>query len=449
MNLTSKTILIFSTLCLLMVANHVRADRALIIAEDEYPTLTNADLENAGKNSAPRIARLLETYQFSSANVTTLINARATKADILRELDNACRLITPGERFVFYFFGHGGKAFNKPVLLPYDARMDSGTNDLDRDTLGAKLKAIALKGCPTTCLLDSCSSEGMITTAHRLETASARKALYFHRPKLNGRLENFVEVNEQADNNDGGVCYFVASKSQEQAYADEIEGKMVGLFTYSLDKHLVKSAPWGDIHRAVSTRVSKLSEDLQHPVLSEGYQDKLPFGKGAAPHPKPVDSIESLMNTDNENRTVFNLRMDLNKARLAVGEQFRYTASSSKSGYLLVLTRNSEGKIEVLFPSKKDSSITGITASVPRQLPRWYCDRTGTEHAKAFLFNSKEKLEAVLDMFKSTAPIFSEGAGKYSPGSGVRAGDIKPVEDIDVNEFYTISITLEIYQIKL
>lgn len=433
----------------------VQADRALVVVVDQYPGLVDANLEGAGTNSVPLVKRMLVSRGIPEAGIKVLENTEATRANVLQALQEAKAQIAAGERFVFYFLGHGGRAFDRPVILPHDATMDASSPDIDNATLAAHLKAIRDKGCATTALLDSCFSEGMIATANSQEsfrTHPRRRALFYNRPRLQGRQERIVRVNGKDGNEGSGVCYFVASARTEQAFADVVEGRMVGLFTHALSQRLTTPSQeaWGDVHRQVTASVANATEDTQHPVLSEGWFKITPFGRGEGPAPKPVFDLEQLMNTDRVDHGKLSLAMTPNKARLEVMERFSLEAVSGSGGYLLLLSRTTGGSIEVLFPSSLRSENARILPGVPVRLPEdgfFASDREGTERAKAFLFPTREAAEEVLSRLRkqaqqsSTILSGSANRSKRVGDTGIWAADIKIVGS---GEFFTSSITLEI-----
>ena len=152
-----------------------QADQALIVAVDQYPGLTDAGLDNAAVNSAPLIKQALIARNFPNKNIIVLLNADATQAKVLGALDHVARTISQGERFVFYFLGHGGNTLDVPVLLPYDATMASGSPDITKPALSKRLNAVAEKGGQVTVLLDSCFAAGLIQSSTSKEAEMSQR----------------------------------------------------------------------------------------------------------------------------------------------------------------------------------------------------------------------------------------------------------------------------------
>ena len=104
--------------------------RALIVAIGSYPT-------NSGWNklSSANDARLMRTILisqgFKDSDISTLLDEKATKANILKALENLIVQSQKGDVVVFHFSGHGQQIADKngdeldgydESLIPYDAR---------------------------------------------------------------------------------------------------------------------------------------------------------------------------------------------------------------------------------------------------------------------------------------------------------------------------------------
>ena len=104
--------------------------RALIVAIGSYP-------ENSGWNklSSANDARLMRTILisqgFKGSNINSLLDEKATKANILKSLENLIVQSQKGDVVAFHFSGHGQQIADKngdeldgddEALIPYDAR---------------------------------------------------------------------------------------------------------------------------------------------------------------------------------------------------------------------------------------------------------------------------------------------------------------------------------------
>ena len=148
--------------------------RALIVAIGSYPA-------NSGWNklSSANDARLMRTILlqkgFEDKNITILLDERATKANILKSLENMITQSNKNDVVVFHFSGHGQQITDKngdeldgydEALIPYDARKTEsaqykGDKHLTDDELNGVLyrmrEKVGAKG-DVIFILDACHS---------------------------------------------------------------------------------------------------------------------------------------------------------------------------------------------------------------------------------------------------------------------------------------------------
>lgn len=126
-------------------------------------------------NDVPLIKQSLLSQGFEEKNITTLIDAEATKLGIITALEKLTAKIKPGDIVVFHYSGHGQQIFDDngdevdgkdEALVPYDAWVRytfnyKGENHLRDDELGTILANFRNKLGKTGQLmvvLDSCHS---------------------------------------------------------------------------------------------------------------------------------------------------------------------------------------------------------------------------------------------------------------------------------------------------
>lgn len=155
-----RTLLIGATL--LASASTFAAERiALLVAVDEYPALKGQP-QLAGAAEDLNLAQsLLKGYQFGS--VGTLLGPQATKAAVLKGLNDLAAKASAGDHVVFYFSGRGGKArVGQDTLIatlsPYDATKASGSSDVPVTALEEFSKKVRLAGATPVIILDACWS---------------------------------------------------------------------------------------------------------------------------------------------------------------------------------------------------------------------------------------------------------------------------------------------------
>jgi hypothetical protein len=148
--------------------------RALIVAIGTYPT--NSGWPNiSSANDAILMRTTLQSQDFNAKNITTLADDKATKANIIRSLENLIAQSTVGDAVVFHFSGHGQQIADQngdelddydEALIPYDAQKlvsakYHGENHLRDDELNRFLFRLREKIGPTgdvLFLLDACHS---------------------------------------------------------------------------------------------------------------------------------------------------------------------------------------------------------------------------------------------------------------------------------------------------
>jgi len=145
--------------------NWYKNQTALLVGIDSYKNQNIPRLENA-VNDAEALA---DIFNGMGIKVTTLYNEKATKRNILKELQRIERSGGKQDSFIFYFAGHGqGLTMQnykkKGYIIPYDAAIDlSSTSVIDysEETIALdSLRNISqnLKSRHIALLLDSCFS---------------------------------------------------------------------------------------------------------------------------------------------------------------------------------------------------------------------------------------------------------------------------------------------------
>jgi uncharacterized caspase-like protein len=167
------------------------AKHALCVGINTYPDGNNL---NGCLNDANAWAALLtQHFGFPQANVKLLLEAQATKANIMAGLESLLAGARPGDVLVFTNSSHGTYVADKSgdeaydeAICPYDC--DKGVkylvlDDELRKLFGAKLKA----GVSMTVISDSCHS-GSLTRAVVGEGPDNRRARFLN-PKVIGLRE--------------------------------------------------------------------------------------------------------------------------------------------------------------------------------------------------------------------------------------------------------------------
>ncbi|MFZ4507731.1 MAG: caspase family protein [Fimbriimonas sp.] len=129
------------------------------MAVDDYPALKSQP-KLAGAKEDLRVAQAF-VAGYGANDIRSLVQGEATKAKILAELTAIAGRASKGDSVVFYFSGRGGRArfeqdLLQPSLAPFDAQLDTGSNDILMSELEAWSKSLDEKGCRAVLILDAC-----------------------------------------------------------------------------------------------------------------------------------------------------------------------------------------------------------------------------------------------------------------------------------------------------
>ena len=414
---------LLGVLSLAAVLPAARADQAIVVGINHYPNLPKADLKGC-VNDATHMKAALAKFGFQ---VTLLTDGQATKQGVLSALQNAAAHMRPDEQFAFYFAGHGttGKDKNANLLLA-DALVGSEANDLGAKDLYQQIATIPAKS--RTVMLDSCFSGGMLRSSRELtvgrKTFHTRGYLRPDQRTEEGTSRDLVLVNKAdsnqnvAETNDSApVCYFTASRENEQSGEDTIDGQPQGVFTHYLANQLgSKTASWGDVQKGVGAQVSSYTQDQQHPTLSAGYDTAPVLGKtpkgGAAPAStqSAATSLWDAYNADHANPFHVLITMDPDQTSVHVNDKLSFAINAGVKGYLLILEHGVSGNVNLLFPQSKNAADalveSGRVVTIPSNPDQKFApDKTGTERIKVLLFSSQAGAAALLDKMPDTLSL--------------------------------------------
>lgn len=397
------------------------ADTAIVVGVNTYTKLPGGSNLRGCIPDALRMAESLKKYGFT---VKTITDGEATRAGILDALKNSGN--KPGERFVFYFAGHGTNVGGgNAVILPSDASVDASDFDLRADDLRSAVMAVPASN--RTIILDSCFSGGM------LRAKSARyglKTRFFQRPTSSTRPISVNRLQKRGDGTKdlirdsrkdpvvnpikpgGAPCYIVAAAPNEKAAEDLFNGEAHDVFTKFLTDRLGGATEkWDAVITDVAGKAADYLDDTQHPEMSPQFRDQSVFaagGGGSAPDPKPdpkpmppmPSSLWELYNKDRPDPASVQALLTPDTATNKIGDKLTLTAQVGRAGYLVVIERGTSGSVNLLFPEKPQVD-AAKTAGGPITLGVFRPDQEGDERVKAILFEKEEDAKALLDAFGS------------------------------------------------
>ncbi len=440
-------------LCGALTAGPVQADRAVVIGVNEYPKLAQGSNLEGCVNDAKGIERTLTAQGFE---VVSLVNEQASRSGIMDALARMKTLARPDERFVFYFAGHGTVATDgASTLMPGDASEKDERSDIGRDELYQAILAIPARS--RTALLDACFSGGLSRKGigHRVKKTRAYRRGGGAAAPLRRDLEAGTDSNDHIA---GGaeILYFTASLANQTSGEDDFEGTRGGVFTHFLTARLQKSNPqtlWNEVQKDVTGEVADYMDQTQTPKLSpaeysgrrvfEGRDMPKPDPKiEPKPNPKPDVKPEpkrTVWDDFNEDRTEasqFSLTMAPAQNTVKVGQTFHFEVKSAQSGWLVLLEKDTDGKVYLLSPRAGSLGSGPIDANAAVRLPRdaehdYTADAHGVERVKAILFTSEENAQALIKAF---------------PADGVEPRKMRRILETSSlrQSFYTFGLTFDV-----
>lgn len=234
---------------------------ALVIGISHYQNLPASAQLNYPEVDAKSIYSTLisaQGGQFPAEHVHLLVGDQATRASVLRELEQwLATTTTPNDRVVIYFAGHGFISDGKGYLAPYDIDLHNiaGTA-IPMDLLG-RLIGSTIKGKWKVLLSDACHS-GAITP----ETDP-------------GKLNQFLlDLNES-------IFSLTASRDRERSFESADWGGGHGIFTYYVVQGLSGAADANgdgvvtadELAEYVRTNVRAATNAQQNPTSDRGSFD--------------------------------------------------------------------------------------------------------------------------------------------------------------------------------
>lgn len=418
------------------------SDHALVIGVGQYPSLKRSELKGP-RQDAEEFAAFLKSKGFE---VTLLLDSLATRGGILSKLEELSKNEEPLGKFVFYFAGHGTRSSSgDSALLPYDAEDSSPGQDIRSKDLAAAVRAIPASS--RTLVLDSCFSGGMLyssksigrtwTSRYYVRNPVGSKGLDVQPVESSAAVDPVLSVSSD-------LCYVAASRHNEQAHEDVIEGRTRGIFTYYLLSSL-KAEPksWGSVQSTVSSQVARHTDDLQHPSLSRGYSSTPMFQPRQEETAAPAlgETLLDQYTIDHFDPERLRLTMDPNVTTLRVGDRLRFYARVGASGYLVLLERGTSGKIQLLRPlageGVEDCRVDeGDIVRIPPAGRSFAPDAVGHERIKGILFSNREQAAALIEAFPRAA---SKGFDVIEAAQvPVKASESGP------SEFYTADFLFEV-----
>lgn len=177
-----------------LMANAASQRSALLVGVGNYADTNKPYLQLKGPpNDVQAMEQALKKWGFD--RIIVLQDAQATRAAILKALDDLVKNAKPGDHVLFYFSGHGTSSEDPKLgtnlalphtagaLVPYDARRDGDAAAqrksllIGREDLRPRFQQLDDKRVPLTAWIDACFSEN---STHALAGLTPRAAPGFN-----------------------------------------------------------------------------------------------------------------------------------------------------------------------------------------------------------------------------------------------------------------------------
>ncbi len=357
---------------------------ALLVGINDYQYAR--DLQGSLNDIAQIREVLVKELGFSENRIETLIDAQATKANILAALARVAERSRAGDSFFWYYSGHGFMSLDEDgdeavddaedrydeVLVPFDGRpwpreraTDPNPTMLRDDEIARSLAD--LTGRKVVVFFDSCHS-GSGTRA--VGDAESRSLYEGYLPPEAPKTRGIKRSRETLDLS--GSMVFVSAASPVQTASDlgEFEGRRHGAFTASLLRSIRAAGPgW---QRTVSWE--GLHRQIQQDMLSHGFASQTPtfrstngLGKRTVDqffNPPPAGEIADLESS----RKAFAVQLESNKYQFRDGELLQLFVESERAGYLYIFDVDPAQKVTQLFPNRFTTE-NRIRAAEVRAIP--------------------------------------------------------------------------------
>jgi len=425
LNIRPLLILIVSASIGFIITNSKPAfatNRALVIGVGKYPHLDADDQLNGPTADVAAFTAKLRTFGYQ---VTTLTNNAATRQGILNALSKFRHMSKSGDRFVFYFAGHGTKTLDDSgAIVTSDAAFNDQTHLIKRDDLYQVISAIPASA--RTVLLDSCFS-GALTRGLHPSIGHKLKARYVR--LFGAKSLKIIDLPNGNDTNTiissgSNVCYFTATNNYEPAYEGDFHGITAGVFTHFLIKELnSKDQLWNDVQRRVSSQVKNWTDSLQEPTLSAGFVNISVFNGIGAPFPpmplhQVVKTVWDEFSESNINADVLRLNVTPNRTEITTADMFHFKVDIGFDGYIVIMERDTNGNLKLVYPTKRSVDeakvVAGDSVLYPSDLQAGQFDSVGIESIKAILIPGQDEAAKLLAAFPDSDHLFNQQTARKS-----------------------------------
>lgn len=385
MSLKNKPVRIIALLLLFFSVTPAQAKKALLVGIEDYPHVAPLRGPAQDVNNIERL--IMSSWGYQKGDIRKLVNSRATRQNILYELENWLGR-SSDEELLFYYSGHGWHQKDKDgdekdgkdeTIAPYDTLPKPSEriveNMISDDEIAAVVKRLRAK--KVIFIFDSCHS-GTVSRGFSSQQQQSNNRL-----KITKSLDPFsispqrtrgmAVKPSQAVRQEGGfiqgdgrsMIVWSAASSSQKAFID-IETKSGSVFTnrfirgvqerkadYNRDGIVTNSEQLMYLQReseAFCKRNPKACTLGLTPMLEIS---KELLGSNVIPEKTSKVSlqtgIDSMLPGENSAQVAVKVREG---RQLRLGSPVTIECRSNRSGYLVLLDINAKGELLQIFPNR-------------------------------------------------------------------------------------------------
>jgi secreted trypsin-like serine protease len=370
-------------------------DRAFLVGIDQYQN-PKFNLKGSVNDVRNMRALLIDTLRYQPEQIVTLLDAQATRANILKTFDDwLIRDSAPGARVFFFMSSHGAQVPDlngdekdglDETLVPYDTRLETQNgqkvlrNQIIDDEIDALLKRIADR--KVTIVIDACHSGTGTRGSDDLEPGTAKclcavlddydprplatadrsggvRSMRSAAPKEQGFIERRDNVVAWSAVNDGQLALVDTESAEPQSVftrrfiAGVRQGAAGGDGAMSharlLDYLRTQSQEYCSRHKkecaaGLSPQLEARSDILQVDVVT------------GRPPARPQDVPQNVLVHDNSAGVAVDF---VQGSELRIGEAAQFRVRTQQAGYLVLLDVSPDGKVTQVFPNARSLSTPG------------------------------------------------------------------------------------------
>jgi len=168
----------------------------LIIAIDQYSEDALPELKTPINDAEKLYLTLTSSYNFKDENITLVKNA--TRSDIIKNLDELTRVVTPEDNVLIFYAGHGTWDMEAKIYywLPSDATINTKVNWFPDSQLSDYLKTINSKH--TLLIVDASFSGSIFKARSAMPTSNPDLPALYEQPSRKAMTS--CSLSEASDN---------------------------------------------------------------------------------------------------------------------------------------------------------------------------------------------------------------------------------------------------------